>query len=251
MAESGKKHLRDLMLAHQNKLQVALKDAELFDHPSAKGDVKEYDWGSFLGKFLPTRYQVSEAFVIDSFGSQSEQQDVVIYDRHYCPLFFEKGQSRYIPAESVYAVFEIKPELDRDNVIYAADKIASVRRLRRTSGAIVDRGRVQRPRDAFEILGGILTTRSGWNPPLGDPFEKALREATSEGVVDLGCALESGSFEAHYRDELVSIERSPSDLSLMFFMLRLFKRLQSLGTVTAIDLDAYGSSIDPDKEADA
>jgi hypothetical protein len=236
--ESNIRDLKSIMLAHQDRLELYLAEAELFDHPTAKGDVKEYDWCTFLSRFLPTRYQVSKAFVIDALGGVSEQLDIVIHDRHYCPLFFEKGDSRYIPAESVYAVFDVKPEFDRGTVMYSADKVASVRRLHRTSGEIVDRGQTHEPREKFEILGGVIATKAGWNPPLGDPFEKALVDANPEGQLDLGIALRDASFEVTYSPEL-TVNKNPEGLPLVFFILRLFKRLQQLGTVSVIDLDAY------------
>lgn len=246
-AESGIRDLKSIMLAHQGRLEHYLSEAELFDHPTAKGDIKEYDWCSFLGRFLPTRYQVSKAFVIDAQGSVSEQLDVVIHDRHYCPLFFERGDSRYIPAESVYAVFDVKPELDRATLLYAADKVASVRRLHLTSKEIVDRGEVRAPRKPFEIVGGIIATEAGWKPALGDPFEKALREAHPEGKLNLGVALKDASFEVmSYAPELL-VQRSAEGLSLVFFVLGLFRRLQKIGTVNVIDLDAY---IEPSTEGE-
>lgn len=243
-AESNIRDLKSIMLAHQKRLEVYLSEAELFAHPTAKGDVKEYDWCTFLRRFLPTRYQVSKAFVIDARGAVSEQLDVVIHDRHYCPLFFEKGDSRYIPAESVYAVFDVKPKLDRETVHYAADKVASVRRLHRTNGEIVDRGLARSPREPFDILGGVIATEAGWNPPLGDAFEKALADSNAEGRLNLGVALKDASFEVTYSPN-TSVERSPEGLSLVFFVLGLFRSLQRIGTVNVIDLDAY---IEPLKE---
>lgn len=239
--------LKSIMLAHQARLEQYLSEAELFDHPTAKGDVKEYDWCNFLGRFLPTRYQVSKAFVIDALGATSQQLDVVIHDRHYCPLFFEKGDARYIPAESVYAVFDVKPELDRNNLLYAAEKVASVRVLHRTSADIVDRGRRYEPREPFNILGGIIATQSEWQPPLGNAFERAIRESEWGGRLDLGVALRDASFSVTYDPEIL-IDRNPTGLPLVFFVLRLFKRLQDMGTVNAIDLDSYIQPLDETKE---
>jgi hypothetical protein len=45
----------------------------------------------------------------------------------------------YIPAESVYAVFEVKQDV-KGNIDYAAQKVESVRRLKRTSIEMVASG---------------------------------------------------------------------------------------------------------------
>lgn len=147
---------------------------------SCEGDVGEVNWEAALdgrhGRegFLPGRYAVSGAFVIDADGNRSEQIDLVIHDAHFCPLLFEDSGHRYIPAESVYAVFEVKADLSREHVLYTAEKASSVRRLRRTSVPIVHAGGTFSPRAPFQILAGILTTRSGWKPPLGEsPAESA------------------------------------------------------------------------------
>jgi hypothetical protein len=94
----------------------------------AKGDVAEVNWHAALdgrhGRegFLPGRYAVSSAYVIDAEGNRSDQIDLVVHDAHFCPLLFKQAGHRYIPAESVYAVFEVKPELNRDYVLYAGEK---------------------------------------------------------------------------------------------------------------------------------
>jgi hypothetical protein len=124
----------------------------------------------------------------------------VIHDAHFCPLLFEQAGHRYIPAESVYAVFEVKPELTRQYILYAAEKAASVRSLRRTSVPIVHAGGTFKPRKPFEILGGILATRSGWSPPFGRAFEKALQECDPAGRLDIGAVAEHGAFEVLYGD---------------------------------------------------
>lgn len=234
---------RSIVEGNQKVLLAQLESAALFDHPGAKGDVTEFDWCSVLRGWLPTRYQVSKAFVIDAHGGVSQQQDVVIHDRHFCPLFFEKDSYRFIPAEAVYAVFEVKQDLDRGNVLYAADKAASVRSLRRTSTILVDRGVEKPPRKEFRILSGILATRSDWNPAVGQPLVSALRDANPEGSLDLGCAVSGGAFAVSYEGGEPVLDGSPGDISLTFFIMKLFAALQRIGSVNALDMDAYARAL--------
>ncbi len=125
----------------------------MFEHPTARGDIGEGPWHRLLAKFLPRRYQVSKAFVLDSTGRRSEQIDLVIHDRHFCPLLFEEDDARSVPAESVFAVFEIKPTLHRGVIDYAAAKAKSVRALHRTNRPLVDRGRERDPRAPSAMMG--------------------------------------------------------------------------------------------------
>ena len=244
--------LREILLHKQNMLVEQLRASGAFSHPDAKGDVGEVSWHAVLdgrherGGFLPGRYAVSNAFVVDADGQTSEQIDLVIHDAHFCPLLFEHAGQRYVPAESVYAVFEIKPELNRDYVLYAAEKAASVRALRRTSVPIVHAGGTFEPREPFDILGGILARRSGWSPPFGDALISALEDADQSGRLDLGATAEQGAFDVSYDGQTIELTLSESDAGLIFFLTHLYTRLQKLGTVPAIDLAEYGRRLEAD-----
>ena len=114
----------------QNRLQIARKS---FAHPGTKGDASEQVWLEMLHTYLPERYQVAKAHVVDSNGVFSEQIDVVVFDRQYSPFIFQYQGQTIVPAESVYAVFEAKQTINADHVAYARSKVATVRRLHRTS----------------------------------------------------------------------------------------------------------------------
>ena len=241
--------LRELLMRKQSILAATLQASGAFAHPVAKGDVPEVSWHAVLdgrgdeSGFLPARYAVTKAFVVDADGQTSEQIDLVIHDAHFCPLLFELGGNRYIPAESVYAVFEIKPELTREYVLYAAGKAASVRRLRRTSVEIVHAGGTHKPREPFSIVAGIVATRSGWSPPFGEALITALQDADESGRLNLGATAQQGAFEVTYHGDTPELTVSDADAGLMFFLTRLYTRLQQLGTVTAIDLAEYARDL--------
>jgi hypothetical protein len=236
------------LLVNQQKKILAEQQADhaIHVHPTASGDAGEMNWHSAIENYLPQRYAVSpKAFVIDAKGGGiPEQIDILIHDRHFCPLWFEdKAGTRYVPAESVFAALEVKPELTRDHIQYAARKVASVRKLHRTSARIIDRGVVKPPRAPFEILGGVLTLKSSWSPAFGDAFLKVINEqsAAQNARIDLGCALANGAFEV-VQPPLVptaAVELSEPETALMFLLLRLFGRLQQLGSPTAIDMHEY------------
>ena len=90
-------------------------------------------WLDLLQSYLPQRYQAATAHVVDCEGKLSDQIDVVVFDRQYSPFIFKYEGQTIVPAESVYAAFEAKQTVNAALVQYAQDKVASVRRLRRTS----------------------------------------------------------------------------------------------------------------------
>ena len=62
--------------------------------------------------------------------------------------------------------------------------------------------------------------------------------------LDLGCIVRGGGFEVRYRRAGSSLlEISEPNIALGYFQLRLLSRLQKLGTVPAIDVDAYSESM--------
>ena len=238
--------LRNLFLRLQTQLAAEFEtNREVLDHGPTKGTATEEGWRRMLEAYLPWRYCVSSAFVIDADGGKSDQIDLVIHDRQYSPFLFNQDGARYIPAESVYAVFEIKQHLDTRMLDFASAKAASVRRLRRTSVRITHAGGHYDPRPPFPILAGLLCFESHWSPSLGHPLIEGLEESSPEGRLDLICALRHGSAEVHYsEDHGASLDASAPDAALIFFFLRLLERLQGLGTAPAMDLREYGKVLE-------
>lgn len=236
--------LREVFLGLQGQLEQQLTtNRAVLQHPGTKGDAAELDWVGMLEKYLPSRYQVAKAFVMDADGMLSEQLDVVVFDRQYCPFLFNQSGARFVPAESVYAVFEVKQEMGKGEVEYAGHKVATVRSLRRTSSAIPHAGGIYAPKEPFAPIGGILCLESSWTPPFGASFQEALRGLESDERLDIGCALRHGGFEVRYDGHEPFISESTPDRSLIFFFLRLLQRLQALGTVPAIDWTDYGRTL--------
>jgi len=237
---AGKAVLERLFLAHQAALRSELERARgVIDHPGLKGDASEDSWRVMLGRHLPKRYRVCSGQVVDSRGGISEQIDIIIHDAHYCPLFLQEGGTCFVPAESVYAVFEAKQELDAGYVKAAGGKAASVRSLFRTNAPILDRGEKKPARTHTEILAGVVALAAVWKDGLGDGFKTALGNLSEDAHLNLGCALDAGAFELTHEDGQQTLVIAPAEAALVTFFLRLVHRLQAIGTIVAIDWPAY------------
>ena len=238
--------LREIYDGLQQKLNADLSTSRsVAEHPVSTGSGIEANWLEMLKRHLPYRYQAKSAFVVDSNGTQSQQIDVVIYDRQYTAELYNGSNQRIIPAESVYAVLEVKSTLNRENLVYAGKKAGSVRRLERTSTQIVHAGNELAPRSVTPIIAGVLATNTSWKPPFGSPFEKCIRERDVDETLDLGCVLESGGFEIDYgANSAPKVQVSSAAHSLAYFFLRLLHNLQKIGTVAAVDHDRYLCSLE-------
>lgn len=269
---NNKVNLKELFNGLQNQMIAQLNtNREFINHPSSKGDSLENTWIDWLRKYLPNRYCVDKAIIIDCTGQLSEQIDLVIYDQQYTPFVLTQNGVHYIPAEGVYAVFEVKPDLQGSVQVkgesisyieYAGRKIQSVRNLKRTSTNIIDRGRKYDPRPLTKIIGGILTSTNEIKKV--ETIKSHLKSLTGLKTVDMGCVATYGSFYVDYEGQedpnesdfekrikeyyairkIKSVEFSKPDTSLVTFFFQLMRYLQqSIGTVAAIDLNEYSKAI--------
>jgi hypothetical protein len=236
--------MREAFLLRQEQLLATLGvGRSVGSHPVAIGDDSELNWRGMLESILPSRYRVSKGFAVDADGKRSGQIDLLIYDRHFSPVLLDVGDYLFVPAEAVFAALEVKQEMDRGTIEYAATKVTSVRNLRRTSVPVAYVEGEYKPKPLHRIIGGLLTMDSGWNPPLGDSLEMALRDFGGEGSLDMGCVLRGGSFEID--NETGAITRSETDEALIFFVVRLLRRLQRMASPPAIDYDEYTRALNP------
>lgn len=260
--------LKKLFHGLQEQMLASLNvNRNFIEHPGSKGDATEQHWIEFLRTYLPNRYKVDKAIVIDSTGNVSEQMDVVVYDAIYTPFIFNQDGFKYIPAESVYAVFEVKQDVN-GHIGYAAEKVESVRKLKRTSMSMVASGKTMSARPLTKIIGGILTTTNSYSG--NDTVKKQLEKLSGLQTLDLGCFCDTGSFYIDYDEakpedkpssnnannkyiedvyesrHVKNIKFSSKEVSLFTFFLQLVSYLKSIGTVPAIDVNAYLKAIDAD-----
>jgi len=226
----------------QNEMMQELEKARYQPHSGSSGEASELDWASWLRRYLPSRYAVTQdAFVVDADGSRSDQLDVIVHDRHYTPPIWVHGDKLWVPAESVYCIAECKPTLNREHVLYGGDKFASVRGMRRTSRGIRDIYGKQNAVPDKEPLGLLLCDRSEWTIPLGEPLKLALQERTGAARLHLGCAVDSVGFSAQWGEDgtLQGVKQVVGPHALVGFFAELIGALQDFGTVQAIDYQAY------------
>lgn len=220
-------------------------------HSGTKGDNTEANWIEWFRAYLPERYKVDKAIIIDSTGKESDQVDLVIYDAQYSYLVFHQGDTKLIPAESVYAVFEVKQELNKEYIECAGNKAKSVRSLYRTSARIKHAGGDYDPKPLHEILAGVLTTRSAWVSPIASNVAKYVLARGHEDRLDFVCSISDNTFVIDHNTfvnqydeaQTPSIRFCEKDDSLVFLLLNLLRRLQDIGTVPAIDFSKYAEEI--------
>ncbi len=261
--------LKELFAGLQSQMNAQLNTSRKFiNHPGAKGDALENAWIEWLRKYLPNRYSVDKAIVIDSKGNTSHQIDIVIYDNWFTPFIFSQNGFHYVPAEGVYAVFEVKPDIADfsdgiNNVEYAGDKIESVRKLEREATTFINGGRQLGPNPLTKIIGGILCNTNGHTHENNDTLSGKFKALNNLKTLDLACIADYASIYIDYTESEINqvgnqpffdfyenrafkdIVYSKKENSLITFFMQLTRYLQqAIGTIPAINLQKYMDTID-------
>lgn len=249
-------NLRDVFVYSQAVVQANLELCRgLLSHPVMKGEASETCWIEFLKQYLPMQYGVERGKVIDSKGNMSDQIDIIIYDKLFSPYILNGFETKLLPVESVYAVFEVKQDI-KSHISYASKKIASVRRL--VPSFLNELGTTCDDVDVFPIIGGILT----FDCTLRDKsVEHNLKKLHGEESIDIGCCVNWGSFLVRYasgQDNLQNIGRKyglkevtdvkcySKDTALFSFVYQLLfflERSKKKSAGLIVDIDAYLENI--------
>lgn len=233
----------DIMRGLAEKVERDLRVARYsIGHAPTMGEATQQVWIRMLETYLPERYRARSATVMDSEGNFSDQIDVVIFDRQYSPLLFEFEGAVVIPVEAVYAVFESKQELKGHFVAYAQKKVASVRRLKRTS-IVIPTINGNFKKNPQWILGGFLALEADYRKSLEGVLVEHLKAEQGEGRLDLGCVASLGTFGCSGAE---STEVRFDTKAATSFLFELLSRLQGCGTAPAIDFRSYGRWLKPE-----
>ena len=237
----GRIFLQEAFRKQQAILQAELDFAATsITHPTKQGDATEKCFLQILRAYLPRRYAADSAIVIDSEGHTSDQIDVVIHDPQYTPTLLDQQDHKYVTAEAVYAVLEVKPAVNKANLDAAADRAASVRGLTRNPGPVgtIDGRRATKP---FFIPAGLVAARADWADGLGTAFLQNQAALTGDRSLQCILAVNDRSFDTFNEDG--SQTYSPPDNALIFFLFRLLQKFQLLGTAPAANWTAYADAL--------
>ena len=113
-----------------------------------------------------------------------------------------------------------------------------MRTLERTSVPITHAGGEYPAKELFTITAGIVATTIDWTGGFaGETFQRNHAELTGQKTIDCGLAVSGDSFDIYDG----TIVLGPTKNALSFFIFRLLQKLQSLGTVPAIDWNKYAT----------
>lgn len=120
----------DSLKAAAKKMMIDFEDVtSKIEHKGERGNSREELLLTYLRGYFPNKYQISKGSIIDINGTQSKQQDFIIYDAFNSPILMNMDSTKIIPIESVYATIEIKSSLNKATLLESIKNVKSVRTL--------------------------------------------------------------------------------------------------------------------------
>ena len=249
-----KKDIKQLFENKQNSMLALFGELGNVSHSGAKGDATEDEWIKWFSAYFPKRYKAEKkGFVIDCEGNLSDEIDIIIYDEYHSPIIFQVGTVKYIAAESVFAVFEVKQTLTKEHIEYASKKIESVRKLKRTSADINTLWGSNKGKKPQQIIGGLLTYKTDWvDKKIIENIQTNIKVLEPENQIDFICCFRSLACHIEYGEVPISMGKKIYDFRkltiktnnkngvLIYTYFKLLRLLQGAGNVPAIDFTQYG-----------
>jgi hypothetical protein len=97
-----------LLDARINDLWTFYKASGAVTHSGEKGQQREAFLARLLESILPPHFGIGTGIIVDRFGKQSLQTDLIIYDRRLIPPLLEHRGRGIYPIDAVLRVLEVK-----------------------------------------------------------------------------------------------------------------------------------------------
>lgn len=127
---SPSKIFANVLTQAEERLLIDAKKAENFGHRGLKGNERAAALKNFLEEHLPAVFAVGSGEAIDYRDNSTGELDLFIYDRSTAAPIQNSTESTLIPAESIYAVIEVKTTLTQDELNKCLKAAAKVRNLK-------------------------------------------------------------------------------------------------------------------------
>lgn len=136
-----------------------------FSHSLSTGEAREFVLRELLRLYLPSRLGVEKGIIVSSIKEDvpSHQIDIVIFDKLNTPVLYAAEHIRLFPIEGVYAVIEVKSNLDTNELKKSIENIRSVTKLKKQafveqSGAIINTVNLYgKELNFFPVLGFVFS----------------------------------------------------------------------------------------------
>lgn len=120
---------RQIAIDAIEKTVAAANSSGMIDQPGLKGRLREIVVEELVKPFLHPHIGAATGTIVDPYGNQSSQVDVILYDEQVTPPILFSESEGVIPCHSVVATIEVKSTLTRKELKSAVENARSVKLL--------------------------------------------------------------------------------------------------------------------------
>lgn len=237
MKKQDKNPLQQIFQGLSQKLRADFEFlSSQLNHSLSTGEAREFVLKELLRQYFPARLGVEKGVIISSLEHEapSKQIDIIIYDKLNTPTLYSAENLRIFPIEGVYAVIEVKSNLDNTTLVESIKNIRSVKQMTKCafvpqSGVIKETFNVYgKKTEYFPTLGFIFSYSSMQDiKALKDRIEQEDDLVNIENNVDTVCILNKSIITNQRDDGTVVVTKNPNTKrgfiltpdSLLFFYL--------------------------------
>ena len=179
------------------------------DHMGLRGSARENILREYIKQLLPQKYAVGSGIITDVKGTQSKQQDFIIYDAFNSPSFLQVDSgSVVLPVESIFATIEVKSCLSKAELEKSIDNIRSVKELELSvfiNSPVI-------PNQYNKICGSIFSYTSDSSlSTIAQNVYDLCKDAAKEYLPSMICVLDKGLIVNVSKNDMRNITTLPSE----------------------------------------
>ena len=219
------------------------------EHNLEDGKYREYLVTKVLQKIIPSKYSITNGFIIDSDNNISQEMDVIIYDKNYVPPFFDETYT-VVPIEAVIAVIQVKTTLKSDTLNDSIKNLNSIDKLNsKTGGKIISANGTliteKRYIKPYKIIIAYQTTYTD-----SHDFSNIMKDIDMLYIVEKNKILfikDRNKIESVVCEKLETMEKAQKDYSvrkitesrLAFFALNLLEKMKLINNSIILNYEEY------------
>jgi hypothetical protein len=123
-------YYRQVAIHNIEKAVAAVNASSSIKHSLQKGRLREIVVSELILPFLAPHTKVATGTIVDHYGNQSREIDIILYDERITPPVLLTASEGIVPCHSVLATIDVKVGLNKSELKKAVENARSVKLLR-------------------------------------------------------------------------------------------------------------------------
>jgi hypothetical protein len=123
-------YYRQVAIDNIEKALASVNASSSIHHSLRKGRLREIVVSELIQPFLTPHTKVAAGTIIDHYGNQSRELDIILYDERITPPVLLTASEGIIPCHSVLATIDVRNRMNKTELKKAVENARSVKSLR-------------------------------------------------------------------------------------------------------------------------